>query len=90
MAPIDHVDDFLAHVCLADHPDDTGFRIESMSAGQYARLVVLAESYFVAGYEWFPPAALRQRCLASRLGPPVRGEPPNNRLQRTVRCAARR
>lgn len=76
VASIDHVDDFLTHGFLAHHPDDTDFRIESMSEERHASLVVLVGSYFVAGYEWLRPAALRladQRRLASRFGAPGAG-----------------
>jgi hypothetical protein len=73
LASIDHFDDFLMHGRLANHPDDADFRMEHMSKDQYAKLVLLVESYFAAGYEWFTPAALRpeeQHRLASRFGAP--------------------
>ena len=73
LASVDHFDDFLMHGCLAHHPDDPDFQIESMSTDQYAMLVLLVESYFAAGYEWFTPAALRpteQQRLGSRFGAP--------------------
>lgn len=67
----EHFDDFLMHGYLAHHPDDTDFKIESLSTDQYGKLVLLVESYFAAGYEWFTPVALRspeQHRLGSRFG----------------------
>ena len=83
LASIDHLDDFLMLGCLANHPDDTGVQIEHMTTDQYAKLFLLLESYFAAGYQWFIPVALRpaeQHRLASRFGPPVRRHSPNNRF----------
>ena len=71
LASVDHFDDFLMHGCLAHHPDETNFQIESMSTDQYAKFVLLVDSYFAAGYEWFTPMALRpeeQHRLCSRFG----------------------
>lgn len=71
LASVDHFDDFLMHGCLAHHPSDTDFQIESMNTDQYAKLVLLVESYFAAGYEWFTPVVLRpaeQHRLGSRFG----------------------
>jgi hypothetical protein len=73
LASIDHFDDFLMHGRLEHHPDDSGFTIDSLSADQYASLVLFVESYFAAGYEWFTPAALRpedQQRLGARFGRP--------------------
>jgi hypothetical protein len=71
LASIRLFDDFLKHGGGLHHLDDAGFRVESLSADQYAELVVLVESYFAAGYEWFEPSALRpaeRHRLASRFG----------------------
>jgi len=73
VASIDQFDDFLMHGRLANHPDDADFQVEHMSMDEYAKLVLLVESYFAAGYEWFRPMALRpeeQHRLASRFGAP--------------------
>ena len=73
LASVDHFDDFLMHGYLDHHRDDAGFKIESLSADQRANLVLLVESYFAAGYEWFTPLALRpaeQKRLGSRFGEP--------------------
>lgn len=56
---IDHFDDFLAHGVLEHHPDQDRFQVDSLSPGQYDALISLVESYFVAGYEWFTPSALK-------------------------------
>ena len=71
LASVDHFDDFLMHGCLAHHPDDTDFRIEAIEPDQYGKLVLLVESYFAAGYEWFAPMVLRpaeRHRLGSRFG----------------------
>ncbi len=76
LASIDHFEDFLIHGCLANYPDDTEFQIEHMSTDQYAKLFLLVEGYFAAGYEWFTPMALRsaeQLRLASRFAAPGAG-----------------
>jgi hypothetical protein len=73
LASVDHFDDFLMHGYLAHHPDDTDFQLDSLSTDQYGKLVLLVESYFAIGYEWFTPVALRpaeQRRLGSRFGAP--------------------
>jgi len=56
---IDHFDDFLSHGHLDHHEDPSNFRVDSLDARQYEALVMLTESYFDAGYEWFTPLALR-------------------------------
>jgi len=65
-------DDFLMHGRLEHHDDPTAFAIDQLSESQYAALTLLVESYFVAGYEFFTPEALRiedQRALRARFGP---------------------
>jgi hypothetical protein len=62
-------DDLLMHGHLEEDRD--GFRVEDLTAGQYAALVMLASSYFAAGYEFYPPTALHaedQETLRSRFG----------------------
>ena len=69
---IGHWDDLLAHGHAAHHEDPTRFRVENLTAEQYARLVDLVESYFAAGYEYFTPGALKaedQARLTARFGP---------------------
>jgi hypothetical protein len=39
--------------------DPAGVRVDGLTPEQYASLVMLATSYFAAGYEFFAPAALR-------------------------------
>ena len=56
---IDHWDDLLMHGYLDHHDDPTGFTTEQLSDEQYAALLQLVESYFVNGYEYFTPMALR-------------------------------
>ena len=56
---VDHWDDFLMHGYLDHHEDPYGFRIDQLSAQQYGALLQLIESYFVSGYEYFEPVALR-------------------------------
>jgi hypothetical protein len=71
LASPDHFDDFLLHGRLAHHADDTDFRIESVDADRYGKLVLLVESYFAAGYEWVTPTVLRpaeRERLSSRFG----------------------
>lgn len=72
LAAIDSFDDFLKHGWLAG-PQADAVQVERRNEDQYAALVLLVESYFAAGYEWFPPLALRaedQLRLASRFGDP--------------------
>jgi hypothetical protein len=54
-----HWDDLLMRGRFAHHEDPTDFSVGSLSAGQYTVLVDLVESYFLAGYEYFAPAALK-------------------------------
>jgi hypothetical protein len=56
---IDHFDDLLRHGRLDHHEDPSGFRVDSLNSTQYRALVMLTESYYAAGYEWFTPSALR-------------------------------
>jgi hypothetical protein len=56
---IDHWDDLLMHGHLDHHRDPAGFNVEQLSEKQYASLLQLVESYFVSGYEYFTPMALR-------------------------------
>ena len=64
-----HWDDLLMHGYFDHHDDPAGFRIETLTQEQYAGFVGLVESYFLAGYEYFTPIALKvedQGRLASR------------------------
>ena len=82
----DHFDDFLMHGYLDHHPDDTGFKIESLGADQRANLVLLVESYFVAGYEYLHlwRFVRRNKSAWVRVSEsPVRGEP--NKLEAVER-----
>ena len=66
-----HWDDLLLHGHFAQHQDPSHFSIGSLSPEQYAAFVDLAESYFLVGYEYFTPTALRvedQERLTSRFG----------------------
>jgi hypothetical protein len=68
---VTHWDDLLMHGHFAHHEDPSRFSISSLSADQYTVLVDLVESYFLAGYEYFTPTALRvedQDRLTSRFG----------------------
>jgi hypothetical protein len=68
---IEHWDDLLRHGHLKYHPDPSHFAIGSLTDERYAVFVGLVESYFLAGYEFFTPGALRpedQNRLASRFG----------------------
>jgi hypothetical protein len=72
-ATIAHWDDLLMHGRLAHHTDPAGFTVAGLSDDQYAALVVLADSYFTSGYEYFVPKGLRvadQQSLSARHGPP--------------------
>ena len=67
-----HWDDLLRYGHFAHHEDPSHFSIGSLSADQYTVFVDLVESYFLAGYEYFAPTALRledQDRLTSRFGP---------------------
>lgn len=64
-------DDLLTHGSLRGHEDPERFTTASLSPEQYAVFADLVESYFVAGYEYFTPAALKipdQRRLDARFG----------------------
>ncbi len=56
---IDHWDDFLMHGYLDHHEDPHGFSVDQLSEQQYGAVLQLVESYFVSGYEYFEPVALR-------------------------------
>ena len=56
---IDHWDDLLAHGRFATCDDPTRFEVRRLTEDQYLAFCALTESYFAAGYEFFPPAALR-------------------------------
>jgi hypothetical protein len=53
-ASIDDWDAFLTHGSIANDP----IAVDRLTSEQYASLVVLTESYFAAGYEFFIPTAL--------------------------------
>ena len=66
-----HWDDLLMHGHFKYHADPSHFAVGSLTEDQYAVLVDLVESYFLAGYEYFTPTALRledQGRLTSRFG----------------------
>jgi hypothetical protein len=68
---VEHWDDLLRHGQFKYQPDPSHFAIGSLSDEQYAVFVDLAESYFLAGYEFFTSGALRpedQNRFASRFG----------------------
>ena len=68
---IDHWGDFLMHGYLDHHEDARGFSVDQLSEQQYGALLSLVESYFVSGYEFFCPVALRSedsRALNNRFG----------------------
>ena len=52
---IDAWDAFLTHGSLPDDP----ITVDRLTSEQYASLLVLTESYFAAGYEFYMPSALR-------------------------------
>ena len=54
-ASIDEWDAFLTHGSIADVP----ITVDQLTSEQYASLLVLTESYFAAGYEFYMPSALR-------------------------------
>ena len=56
---VEHWDDLLMHGHFDHHEDPSHFEIESLTDPQYTMLVDLVESYFLAGYEYFPPVALK-------------------------------
>ena len=63
MESIDKWDDFLMHGYLDHHHDPSGFTVDQLSDEQYGVLLQLVESYFVSGYEYFTPVALRDEDL---------------------------
>ena len=56
---IDRFDDFLCRGDADPRIDPSEFCVDSLTPSQYNALVILTESYFAAGYEWFTPSALR-------------------------------
>ena len=54
-----HWDDLLMHGRLENHEDPSHFEIGGLTDDQYAVFVDLVESYFLAGYEYFTPVALK-------------------------------
>ena len=68
---VSHWDDLLMHGRFSDSPDLSSFAIDSLSGERYRVFVALVESYFLAGYEYFTPAALEaedRNRLTSRFG----------------------
>ncbi|KPJ96211.1 MAG: hypothetical protein AMS18_01350 [Gemmatimonas sp. SG8_17] len=68
---VEHWDDLLRHGHFKYHPDPADFTSGSLTDDQYAVLVDLVESYFLAGYEFFAPGGLKpedQSRLVSRFG----------------------
>src|SRR5262245_28851447 len=68
---VSHWDDLLLHGHFKHHADPSSFAIGSLREDQYTAFVHLVESYFLAGYEYFTPTALKledRRRLASRFG----------------------
>lgn len=66
-----HWDDLLMHGRFEHHADPSSFAIGRLTDQQYRVLVDLVESYFLAGYEYFTPNALKvedRSRLASRFG----------------------
>lgn len=64
-----HWDDLLLHGHFDYHEDPSHFRVDQLTTDQYDALVGLVESYFVVGYEYFTPLALKiedQARLSSR------------------------
>ena len=53
-------DDFLMHGYLDHHDEPSRFTVDQLSDAQYAALVQAVDSYFVNGYEYFTPKALRE------------------------------
>ncbi len=69
---VEHWDDLLMHGHLEYHHDPAHFEVGALTEDQYAVFVDLVESYFVGGYEYFTPGALKtedQARLDSRFGP---------------------
>ena len=68
---VSYWDDLLMHGHFKHHADPSSFAIASLRDEHYTVFVDLIESYFLAGYEYFPPTALKledQRRLTSRFG----------------------
>jgi hypothetical protein len=68
---IRHWDEFLIHGYLDHHEDPSRFTVDELSEEEYSALVKLVESYFMCGYEYFTPIALRsvdQQILDHRFG----------------------
>jgi hypothetical protein len=68
---VGHWDDLLMHGKFAQHEDPSHFAIGSLTDDQYSVFVDLVESYFLAGYEYFAPTALKledQARLTSQFG----------------------
>ena len=68
---VEHWDDLLRHGRFEHHEDPAHFEMSRLTDGQYTVLVDLVESYFLAGYEYFTPGALKaddQGRLGSRFG----------------------
>ena|SRR5688572_19212984 len=68
---VDHWDRLLMQGHFDHHEDPSHFQIESLTDDQYSVFVDLVESYFLAGYEYFTPLALKiedQDRLGSRFG----------------------
>ena len=68
---VEHWDDLLLHGRFDHHADPSRFEIGRLTDNQYTVFVDLVESYFLAGYEYFTPAALTiedQGRLGSRFG----------------------
>ncbi|HET9234873.1 MAG TPA: hypothetical protein VFP10_12100 [Candidatus Eisenbacteria bacterium] len=66
---VEHWDDLLRHGQFRYHQDPSHFAIDSLTDAQYSMFFDLVESYFLAGYEYFMPGALRpedQSRLTSR------------------------
>jgi hypothetical protein len=63
LVSVDHWDDLLRHGYLDHHDDPTGFTVDQISEEQYGAFVRLVESYFVSGYEYFTPLALKDEDL---------------------------
>ena len=66
---VSHWDDLLMHGHFKHHADPSSFAIGSLTDEQYSVFVDLVESYFLEGYEYFTPTALKledRSRLASR------------------------
>ena len=66
---VSHWDDLLVHGRFTPHAEPSAFVIDGLTDEQYNVFVDLVESYFMAGYEYFVPTALKledQHRLASR------------------------